>query len=46
MEPTGLLPLDKWAQLKNEIHERSGLESNVFNTDGIRITDNKEEVPT
>ncbi|BBO66945.1 hypothetical protein DSCA_08750 [Desulfosarcina alkanivorans] len=41
MELTDLLPLEKWAQLENEIHERSGLESNVFNTDGIRITDNK-----
>ena len=41
MELTDLLPLEKWTQLENEIHERSGLESNVFNTDGIRITDNK-----
>ena len=41
MELTDLLPLEKWTQLENEIHERSGLESNVFNTDGIRITNNK-----
>ena len=41
MELTDLLPLEKWAELENEIHTRSGLESNVFNTDGIRITDNK-----
>ena len=41
MELTDLLPLEKWAQLEVEIHERSGLESNVFNTDGIRITNNK-----
>ena len=41
MELTDLLPLEKWAELENEIHSRSGLESNVFNTDGIRITDNK-----
>ena len=41
MELTDLLPLEKWAELENEIHARSGLESNVFNTDGIRITDNK-----
>ncbi|MFO7645793.1 MAG: PocR ligand-binding domain-containing protein [Desulfosarcina sp.] len=41
MELTDLLPLDKWAELENEIHARSGLESNVFNTDGIRITDTK-----
>ena len=41
MELTDLLPLEKWAELEKEIHTRSGLESNVFNTDGIRITDNK-----
>ncbi len=41
MELTDLLPLEEWTQIENEIHEHSGLESNVFNTDGIRITDNK-----
>ena len=41
MELTDLLPLEKWTQIENEIHKQSGLESNVFNTDGIRITDNK-----
>ena len=41
MELTDLLPLEKWTQIENEIHQHSGLESNVFNTDGIRITDNK-----
>lgn len=41
MELTDLLPVEKWVELENDIHERSGLESNVFNTDGIRITDNK-----
>jgi ligand-binding sensor protein len=41
VELTDLLPLEKWAELENEIHMRSGLESNIFNTDGIRITDNK-----
>jgi ligand-binding sensor protein len=41
VELTDLLPLEKWTQIENEIHEQSGLESNVFNTDGIRITDNK-----
>lgn len=41
MELTDLLPLEKWTQLENEIHERSGLQSNVFNTDGIRITSKK-----
>lgn len=41
MELTDILPLDKWVELENDIHKRSGLESNIFNTDGIRITDNK-----
>lgn len=41
MELTDLLPLEKWIELENDIHERSGLESNVFNTAGVRITDNK-----
>lgn len=41
MELTDLLPLEKWTQIENEIYEHSGLESNVFNTDGIRITDHK-----
>ncbi|MBC2712808.1 MAG: PocR ligand-binding domain-containing protein [Desulfosarcina sp.] len=41
MELTDLLPLEKWVELENEIHARSGLESNVFNTDGIQLTDNK-----
>jgi hypothetical protein len=41
VELTDLLPLEKWTQIENEIHQHSGLESNVFNTDGIRITDNK-----
>ncbi|MBR9987737.1 MAG: PocR ligand-binding domain-containing protein [Desulfosarcina sp.] len=41
MELTDLLPLEKWTQIENEIYEPSGLESNVFNTDGIRITDHK-----
>ncbi len=41
MELTDLMPLEKWAELEKEIHTRSGLESNVFNTEGIRITDNK-----
>jgi ligand-binding sensor protein len=41
VELTDLLPLEKWVELEKDIHKRSGLESNVFNTDGIRITDNK-----
>jgi ligand-binding sensor protein len=41
VELTDILPLEKWVELENDIHKRSGLESNIFNTDGIRITDNK-----
>lgn len=41
MKLTDLLPLERWAELENEIHRHSGLQSNVFNTDGVRITDNK-----
>ena len=41
MKLTDLLPLEKWVELEEDIHTRSGLESNVFNTDGVRITDNK-----
>ena len=36
-----ILPLDKWRELEKDIFERSGLASNVFNADGIRITDYK-----
>lgn len=41
MKLTELLPLEKWAELEDEIHQRSGLESNVFNAEGVRITHNK-----
>ena len=38
MELTDLLPVKEWMKLEKEIHERYGLDTNVFNTDGIRIT--------
>ncbi len=41
MELTELLPLEKWMELEKEIQARSGLASNVFDTEGIRITGNK-----
>ncbi len=41
MKLTDILPAEKWIELEKEIHKRSGLASNVFNTDGIRITDYK-----
>lgn len=41
MNLTELLPLEKWIELEKDIHERSGLASNVFDINGIRITDFK-----
>ena len=41
MELTDLLPIEKWKELEREITRRSGLDANIFNTDGIRITDYK-----
>jgi ligand-binding sensor protein len=41
MKLTDLLPLEKWVEFEKDIHERSGLDTNVFNTDGIRISDFK-----
>lgn len=38
MELTDLCPLEKWTELEKKITERSGLDANVFNTDGVRIT--------
>ncbi len=44
MELTDLLPLEQWKQLEQDLHERSGLDVNVFNREGIRITDYKQWV--
>ena len=41
MELTDLLPLEKWKEFEKEITRRSGLDANVFGTDGVRITDYK-----
>ena len=41
MKLTDILPVEKWFELEKDIHERSGLASNVFNVQGIRITDYK-----
>jgi len=38
MELTDLLPVEDWIQLEKEIHKQYGLDTNVFNTSGIRIT--------
>ena len=44
MELTDLLPVEEWMKLEKDIHERYGLDTNVFNTDGIRITPYKSWV--
>ena len=41
MKLTDLLTLEEWKEFEKEITRRSGLDANVFNTDGIRITDYK-----
>jgi ligand-binding sensor protein len=41
MELTDILPLENWKELEKEITRRSGLDANIFNIDGIRITDYK-----
>lgn len=44
MKLTDILPLDQWIAFEKEIHERSGMDANVFDRDGIRITDYKQWV--
>ena len=41
MKLTDILPLAKWVELEKEIVERYGLDSNVFNVAGVRITEFK-----
>ena len=41
MELTDLLPIEKWKELEKKITRKSGLDANIFNIDGIRITDYK-----
>ena len=44
MKLTDFCPIEKWMAFEKNIHERSGMDANVFNTYGIRITDFKEWV--
>ena len=44
MKLTDFCPIEKWMAFEKNIHERSGMDANVFNTDGIRITDFNEWV--
>lgn len=41
MKLTDILPLEKWVELEKSVHQMSGLDANVFNIDGYRITDYK-----
>jgi len=41
MELVDILPVDKWLEFEKDIFDRSGLASNIFNVNGIRITDYK-----
>ncbi len=41
MKLTDILPLEKWVAFEKELHEKSGLDVNVFGTDGVRISDFK-----
>ena len=44
MKLTDIYPIEKWMVFEKNIHERSGLDANVFNPEGIRITEYKEWV--
>ena len=42
MKLTDIAPLDKWLELEQKINNRTGLNSSVFNIDGVRITNYKK----
>lgn len=41
MELTDILPLEKWKDIEQKISDKFGLDVNVFNIEGYRITDFK-----
>ncbi|MGD8722960.1 MAG: hypothetical protein PVG00_03445, partial [Desulfobacterales bacterium] len=41
MKLVDIAPLEKWLELEQKIHARSGLNASVFDVAGIRITDFK-----
>jgi ligand-binding sensor protein len=41
MQLTDIAPVKSWVELEMEINRRSGLDANVFNTKGYRISDLK-----
>ena len=38
---TDLMPIESWKELEQEIHDVSGLDANIFNPAGVRISDFK-----
>ena len=44
MKLTDILPIEKWIALEKDLHNRYGLDVNVFDTSGVRISDFKEWV--
>jgi ligand-binding sensor protein len=44
MKLTDILPIEKWIALEKDLHNRYGLDVNVFDTNGVRISDFKEWV--
>ena len=42
MKLTDVAPLQRWVELEKDIHQKSGLDVNVFNTEGYRISDFKK----
>jgi ligand-binding sensor protein len=42
MKLTDIAPLQRWVELERDIHHKSGLDVNVFNTDGYRISEFKK----
>jgi ligand-binding sensor protein len=41
MKLTDIAPMARWIELENDIHARSGMDANVFDTRGYRISDQK-----
>ena len=44
MNLTDIWPLENWVDLENDIHTKYGMDVNVFNTDGVRISEFKKWV--
>ncbi|MFZ0614387.1 MAG: PocR ligand-binding domain-containing protein [Desulfobacterales bacterium] len=41
MKPIDILPLEEWIALEKDLHNRYGVDVNVFDTSGVRISDFK-----